>query len=364
MSDVVETEAMEDIADYELHSGIGDGADMVFTFNGCLISVSIFPSNGLSTKDSQGQEDGPLQDHLIDIVEKATMCQDDVERDELEDEVFAVILDAGRPLFYQLISSQKASAQNTKSLHHFLFPPFFHFRLDVPSSTGSVSIVPISSCETKTIHAVDSAMEQGYHDELEICQDLPPYVPEEVTVTEVFLRGARAITAAVQVQGRDMFCKSSGEPGGLSNTRKGRELQCLHKIRESFPTGSIRVPQLLGYVHHHDTKQILGFLRQWLTGHKLCDIITSSTAQNKHKWASQVRQTIETLHRHELIWGDGKPSNIIIDEQDNAWPIDFGGGYTRGWIDEDLAETKEGDEQALEKIVELLSGGENMPSSS
>lgn len=363
MGDIVETQAMDDVAVYELHSGTGDGADMVFAFNGCLISVSIFPSNGSSTKDTQGQEDRPLQDHLIDLIEKATVCQDDDEYEELVDEVFAVILDAGRPLFCQLISSQDQQAQN-KFLHYFLFPPFFHFRLEASAPTGSVSIIPISSSETDTIHTVDPASDQGFQEELEICQDLPRYTPEEVFATEVFERGARTVTAAVQIQGRDMFCKSSGEPGGLYGTSKGRELECLHKIREFFPTGSIRVPQLLGYVNNHDTEHILGFIRQWVPGRRLSDIITSATSQNKEKWAFQIRQTVELLHQHGLIWGGGKPDSIIIDEQDNAWLIDFGGGYTRGWVDEDLAETKEGDEQALNRIMELLSGGEEMSSSS
>ncbi|EXM18456.1 hypothetical protein FOTG_13394 [Fusarium oxysporum f. sp. vasinfectum 25433] len=258
MGDIVETQAMDDVAVYELHSGTGDGADMVFAFNGCLISVSIFPSNGSSTKDTQGQDDRPLQDHLVDLIEKATVCQDDDEYEELVDEVFAVILDAGRPLFCQLISSQDEQTLS-KSLNHYLFPPFLHFRLEAPAPTGSVSIIPISSSETNTIHTVDPASDQGFQEELEICQDLPRCTPEEVFATEVFERGARTVTAAVQIQGRDMFCKSSGELGGLYGTRKGRELECLHKIRESFPTGSIRVSQLLGYVHHHDTEHIWAF---------------------------------------------------------------------------------------------------------
>ncbi|KAH7222607.1 uncharacterized protein BKA55DRAFT_584726 [Fusarium redolens] len=364
MGDLAEIEAMEHLAVNELHSGVGDGVDMVFTFNGSLISVSIFPSNGSSTKDTQRQEDRPLQDHLIDLIDKATACRDNDEYEELVDEVFAVILDAGRPVFSKLISSHEAPAQNNKSLHHFLFPPFFYFRLAAPNPTGSVSIIPISSSETHTIHTVDPAIDQGYQEELEICQDLPRYIPEEVTVTEVFLCGARTVTAAVRVQGRDMFCKASGEPNGLFSTSEGREFECLRKVLKTFPPNTLQVPRLLGYIHHKDTKQILGFLRQWVPGHRLSDIITSSTTQKKQKWASQIRQTIESLHQHGLIWGDGKPSNIIIDEKDNAWLIDFGGGYTRGWVDEELAETKEGDEQALNKITELLSSGKNMSSSS
>ncbi|KAF5618704.1 hypothetical protein F52700_12224 [Fusarium sp. NRRL 52700] len=356
---MVETEATDDIAVYGLHGGIiGDGAEMVLGFNGSLVSVSILPSNGSSARDTQRQKARPLQDHFIDVIDKAIVCQDDDEYEELVDEVFIVILDAGRPLFRQLISAQEEQASD-KSLHLYLFPPFFHFRLEAPNYTGSVSIVPITSDETNIIHTVDHASERGSQEDLDICQDLPSYTPEEVTVTQVFSHGKRTITASVQVQGRVMLCKSSGEPGEVSSSRYyRRELQCLHKLRELFPTGSVRVPQLLGYVGHNDTKQLLGLLRQWVPGRCLNDIATTATPENKRKWASQVRETIEALHQHGLIWGNGNPSNIIIDEQDNAWLVGFGGGYTPGWIDEDLVETKQGDEQALKKIIELLSGSE------
>ncbi|KAF5685732.1 hypothetical protein FDENT_6067 [Fusarium denticulatum] len=360
MGDMIETQTMDDIAVYELHGGIGDGAEMVLGFNGCLVSVSISPSNGSSARNTGGQKDRPLQDHLIDVIEQAIVCEDGDEYEELVDEVFIVVLDAGRPLLRQLISAQEEQAPD-KSLHNYLFPPSFHFRLEAPAPTGSVSIIPISSNETNTIHTVDLASGQDVREELGICQDLPSYTPEELFATEVFERGARSVTAAVQAQGQDMLCKASGEPDRISSTRTGREIQCLHKIREHFSTGSIRVPQLNGYVHHNDTKQILGLLRQWVPGRRLDDIVASATSQNKAKWASQIRQTIELLHQHGLVWGNGKTGNIIIDEQDNAWLIDFGGGYTQGWIDEDLAETKQGDEQALEKITHLLSGSEDMP---
>ena len=55
--------------------------------------------------------------------------------------------------------------------------------------------------------------------------------------------------------------------------------------------------------------------------------------------------------------GDGKASNIIIDDQDNAWLIDFGGGWTEGWVDKEVADTVEGDEQAVNSIVNSLGVG-------
>jgi hypothetical protein len=34
--------------------------------------------------------------------------------------------------------------------------------------------------------------------------------------------------------------------------------------------------------------------------------------------------------------------------------IDLGGSWTEGWVDAELSETKEGDEQALKRILEFL----------
>ena len=94
-----EMECMDDIAVNQLHGGDGDGADMISTFNGSLISVSIFPNNGSSTKDSR---------HLSpeDLLSRAIVCEGYDEYDELEDEVLGVILDAGKELFNQRASSR------------------------------------------------------------------------------------------------------------------------------------------------------------------------------------------------------------------------------------------------------------------
>ncbi|KIL93942.1 hypothetical protein FAVG1_02504 [Fusarium avenaceum] len=356
MDDLAETETMDDIAINQLHGGVGDGAAMVFTFNDTLISVSISPSNGSSTQDTRhlGLEERPFQDHLVDLISEATTCQDDDEYERLEDEVLGVILDAGRPLFPRPISSERACPESNQSLHRLLFPQILYFRLEAPARCAS--IVPIKPSESNSILTIDPALDQGFEEKLEIDQDLPLYTPDEIVVTEVFVRGASTVTAAVQLQGREMFCKSSGEPGGLFGTSEGRELEYLGEMRKVFPqSDKIQIPQLLGYVHHKDTKQILGFLRQWVPGRRLSDInITSATVEKRQRWAVQIRETIERLHKHGLVWGDGKSSNIIIDEQDDAWLIDFRGGFTQGWVDEELAETKEGDEQALAKITQLL----------
>src|SRR5262249_17783499 len=65
--------------------------------------------------------------------------------------------------------------------------------------------------------------------------------------------------------------------------------------------------------------------------------IPVTSAERRQKWASQIREAVDQLHGVGVIWGDGKGSNVIVDEKDNAWLIDFGGGFTEGWVDKELA---------------------------
>jgi tRNA A-37 threonylcarbamoyl transferase component Bud32 len=88
--------------------------------------------------------------------------------------------------------------------------------------------------------------------------------------------------------------------------------------------------------------------------------IATTTVELRQKWISQITETVQCLHEWGLVWGDGKPSNIIIDERDDAWLIDFGGGFTDGWVDKELAETIKGDDQALAKIVKALGGDDDI----
>lgn len=45
---------------------------------------------------------------------------------------------------------------------------------------------------------------------------------------------------------------------------------------------------------------------------------------------------------------------MAIDRDDNAWITNFGGGYTEGWVDEDVAGTTEGDLAGMAKIRDFM----------
>jgi serine/threonine protein kinase len=63
---------------------------------------------------------------------------------------------------------------------------------------------------------------------------------------------------------------------------------------------------------------------------------------------------IEYLHKKELVWGDVKPANVLINGNGNAVLIDFGGGSTKGWVDLENYETYCGGLQGLERIVSSM----------
>ena len=68
--------------------------------------------------------------------------------------------------------------------------------------------------------------------------------------------------------------------------------------------------------------------------------------ERKKKWALQVRETVGLLHEIGVVWGDGKPHNVLIHgKTDDAWVVDFV-SYTEGWVDEELMESVAGDQQA------------------
>ncbi|RAK98809.1 uncharacterized protein BO80DRAFT_447170 [Aspergillus ibericus CBS 121593] len=68
----------------------------------------------------------------------------------------------------------------------------------------------------------------------------------------------------------------------------------------------------------------------------------------------QVKKILDCLHRNKIIWGDVKAGNVLIDGQRDAWVVDFGGKYTKGWVSEDLRETIAGGLEGLQSLHRFL----------
>ena len=137
-----------------------------------------------------------------------------------------------------------------------------------------------------------------------------------------------------------------------------RELSTYAKIHTAGLKEDVHTSRLLGVVENQETSRIAGLLLSYIDcGNKtlLCPGRGPNQASLREKWIQQITYWIHELHAHQIIWGDAKADNVLIDVLGEAYLVDFGGGYTKGWVDKELVNTVEGDLQGLERIAKYLS---------
>ncbi|CVK84967.1 uncharacterized protein FMAN_16029 [Fusarium mangiferae] len=150
------------------------------------------------------------------------------------------------------------------------------------------------------------------------------------------------------------FFKKFGLSFGPRHARK--ELMTLKKIigAQIPPPPEAHICHLAGVVREGDG--LLGMLFTWIPNKGVLSRgqAAASPPELRKQWASQIQRSVDLLHQKGIIWGDAKAENVLIDQNNDAWVVDFGGGYTAGWVDKDKAGTFEGDRQGLAKILDML----------
>jgi serine/threonine protein kinase len=121
----------------------------------------------------------------------------------------------------------------------------------------------------------------------------------------------------------------------------------------------LRASRLYGIVQD-DKYPLIGLLYYYIDEESTLTwaVGPETPASLKEPWAAQLTRTLKTLHGAGVIWGDVKAANVLIDKDNTAWIIDFGGGYTEGWVNRDKAGTVKGDLQGLANIMDFISDGE------
>lgn len=74
----------------------------------------------------------------------------------------------------------------------------------------------------------------------------------------------------------------------------------------------------------------------------------------REKWMDQIDAAVSGLHKAGIVWGDVKAENVLVDQDNNAWITDFGGGYTEVWVDKEIAGTMEGDRMGMAKLRQFI----------
>ncbi|RSL64789.1 hypothetical protein CEP54_004597 [Fusarium duplospermum] len=325
-----------------MNAGDDESADVTFEYNSRRITLSLFAA------PDRTQEN--LEDRLIRLLNEAIIA-DDGGYDAITDQIYDIIMDLGRIPFSQL---EPRGTALSNDLHSLLYPENLDYRLQTVD--GKVSIFPISPDEAVSVP--NTGPNPEVVSEFQTVRTIPQYSSRNVHVQEVLVNGYGTV-CKVQVGSQTMLCKAQRQ--GVENPSLERELVAMQKIWNacSGPVVSIRVPPLQGYVTFADSRDIIGLLRDWVLpssyGSTLRDMdIAAVPKELKKKWSNQIRETVDKLHELGVIWGDGKASNVVIDQEDNIWLIDFAGGWTDGWVDEELADSEDGDNQAVRNIIKFL----------
>jgi len=151
--------------------------------------------------------------------------------------------------------------------------------------------------------------------------------------------------------GSDMVCFFKPVGSNLGPTLARNELFTHEKIIKAELPAEALICQLYGLVR--DGNVIYGMLFPWVKKRGVLSraLALSSSTELRQGWSGQISRTISHLHQQGITWGDAKADNVLIDKNGNAWVIDFGGGYTPGWVDKEKSGTLEGDMQGLAKIL-------------
>lgn len=335
-----------------------DGAQVTFLTEKSneRIAISLFKSNTTEHQMNGGPDNPHTIDHTVELLARSMDAEDEDEADALQDEALEVIYTVASSLDQDSGESEESNQLPKEVvLHNLLFPKTSFYRLE--EVAGELTMVPISPDEaygpTYSEDQDQNMTELG--DEVHIDTSLPSYLPEQVKVIEQLVCGGGVVCLA-QVDGYQMLCKARHD--GLRDDNLKREIDCLQKISEEF-LGRVPIPRLLGYIKHPRSGAILGLLREWVPSKdNLKDLKEAGfpdfPKEIRQKVGRQIKETVEILHGIEVIWGDAKPSNVVIDLNNDAWLIDFGGGWSEGWVDENLQNTVEGDQQAVIRILRFL----------
>ncbi|KAG5758150.1 hypothetical protein H9Q72_013709 [Fusarium xylarioides] len=134
------------------------------------------------------------------------------------------------------------------------------------------------------------------------------------------------------------------------------ELDTYGRIGRAQLDDRMKISRLYGLVRDDDGVAF-GLLLTYVDCKRVtlsCAVRPGTEVSLRERWSAQIQEAIGQLHDAGIVWGDAKPDNVLIDVNEDAWLIDFGGGYTEGWVPKTLAGTMEGDRVALEKILEYI----------
>ncbi|KZZ95361.1 Protein kinase-like domain protein [Moelleriella libera RCEF 2490] len=249
------------------------------------------------------------------------------------------------PLLPVLCEHTQTLKTGKATLHDFLHAPIVEYTLGAESD--KLVLRPRKGhAETRLMFGVSQA-ESG-------CQAWPGYLPSEIQLDEEAAYDSIP-RRVILPDGTAAFFKLMGRG---ERRILDKELRSYETIRKSGLPSSVRISRLLGLVKD-ESDTVFGLLLTHIDcqGQTLtCAVESDAPVFFRRQWIAEISEVVYYLHQYGLVWGDAKPDNVLVDGNQNAWVIDFGGGYTEGWVPKNLAGTVKGDLTALAKIADYVEG--------
>jgi serine/threonine protein kinase len=147
---------------------------------------------------------------------------------------------------------------------------------------------------------------------------------------------------------RDIFCMKTIH-------RSGNERDFIREISILQHCSHPNIIKLVGLVLDSNS-DVEAILLEYVPAAKSLREIPRITQLEFEKWQRQIEDALGYLHSKGFVWGDAKPDNILVRENQDLVLIDFGGGRTSRWVSPEDYETVRGDVEACKKIVKYMRG--------
>lgn len=236
---------------------------------------------------------------------------------------------------------------STLTLQHFLSPETYRYDIQ-GDGEQLIAVASTDSSEVNPMFGIQLPEES--------CAPWPHFDPEDIQLPEKKNEHGPPSCLPSRVllkDGNAAFFKPMrwGDKKPFMN-----ELEKYKNVHDAHLDESLRISRLIGLVRD-GTGPVFGLLLTHVDcGRKtlLCGTRPNISRELKQSWAQQVHDAVQQLHAAGITWGDAKPDNVLVDRKNDAWLIDFGGGYTNGWVPKELSGTVEGDLKGLKKMNEFL----------
>ncbi|KAF2171412.1 hypothetical protein M409DRAFT_18528 [Zasmidium cellare ATCC 36951] len=296
----------------------------------------------LFVQEDEDSESDEGKDSAVDVEEQEE--EEDDSPDEPSKSLERWMLSPFKEVFPKNVS-KKSTGKSVQEWYH-CPTHYYDLRIQDGKLQAQLEDYPAAATQKRTDALIPAMGLPKYLRNL----DIPILPAADLTVLSESDEIAPIHPTLVKYQKKEYFLKV------VDNTQHAplkRELQVMKRIEAEGLQNEFRVPLLRGLVHFHDDeKNIMGFIMDAITTPTpLTKMLDTGVDEDKRlKWADEAARMVDVLHQHDIIWGDAKGDNFVVDQNEELWIIDFGGSYTEGWIDEKLKETEEGDEQGVTKV--------------